>query len=142
MSSSTRSITLPKLNVSKDMSLEKCEEHLSSYLQGNVTQRDDSSLIANGILKGTPMSNKAHAAVMTVSVNDARYHFIKECTKLGIVELIHIPRNDNLADLFTHPVARAIHKQMRCDVLNLGKKVIQESTNQYIGMAIMSSITV
>ena len=69
MSSSTRSITLPKLNVSKDMSLEKCEEHLSSYLQGNVTQRDDSSLIANGILKGTPMSNKAHAAVMTVSVN-------------------------------------------------------------------------
>ena len=73
---------------------------------------------------------------------DARYHFIKECTKLGIVELIHIPRNDNLADLFTHPVARAIHKQMRCDVLNLGKKVIQESTNQYVGMAIMSSITV
>ena len=47
MSSSTRSITLPKLNVSKDMSLEKCEEHLSSYLQGNVTQRDDSSLIAD-----------------------------------------------------------------------------------------------
>ena len=73
---------------------------------------------------------------------DARYHFIKECTKLGIVELIHIPRNDNLADLFTHPVARAIHKQMRCDVLNLGKKVIQESTNQYVDMAIMSSITV
>ena len=50
---------------------------------------------------------------------DTRYHFIKECITLGIIKLLHIPREKNLADLFTHPRGVAIHKRMRNEILNL-----------------------
>ena len=62
-------VNLPKLDVSKDMSLEKCEERLSSYLLGAVTKKDDSALIANAILKGKVMSDKNNASLVTVSVD-------------------------------------------------------------------------
>ena len=63
---------------------------------------------------------------------DVRYHFIKEAVKMNIVELIHIPRADNIADLFTHPTTRQIHKQMRHQVMNLDASVNDESTKEHM----------
>ena len=49
---------------------------------------------------------------------DARYHFIKEAVNLGIVKFLHIPRDDNIADMFTHPLNKTLHEFYRKKVLN------------------------
>ena len=49
---------------------------------------------------------------------------------MNIVELIHIPRADNIADLFTHPTMRQTHKRMRHQVMNLDASVNDESTKE------------
>ena len=74
---------------------------------------------------------------------DTRYHFIKECIALGIIKLLHIPREKNLADLFTHPVGVAIHKKMRNEILNL--KEINSQSNETIDekeLALMANINI
>ena len=49
---------------------------------------------------------------------DVRYHFIKEAVNMGIVELLHIPRDENIADMFTHPLNKSLHELYRSKVLN------------------------
>ena len=61
---------------------------------------------------------------------DTRYHFIRELIKLGIVDLVHIPRLDNLADLFTHPVGPKTHEQLVPQVLNEQKACLIMDINK------------
>jgi Reverse transcriptase (RNA-dependent DNA polymerase). len=42
---------------------------------------------------------------------DIRYHFIRDCVQKGIIEVIHIPGIDNVADLLTKPLTRVIHEK-------------------------------
>ncbi len=40
---------------------------------------------------------------------DIRAHFIRNCVNKKLIDVIHIPNYSNIADLFTKPLARAIH---------------------------------
>lgn len=71
---------------------------------------------------------------------DTRYHFIKECIALGIIKLLHIPREKNLADLFTHPVGVAIHKRMREKKLNLEEVINNPQIDETIVEKVLTLI--
>jgi hypothetical protein len=58
---------------------------------------------------------------------------MKEAIKLNIIDLIHIPRAKNIADLFTHPTTRTIHSQMRNEIMNINSD-INNSENTNIGL--------
>ena len=103
-------VSLPKLDVSKDMSLEKCEERLSSYLLGAVTKKDDSALIANAILKGKVMSDKNHASLVTVSID-----------MTGILDLLKDQLSATL-QTYAHGTANS------CNIDNLKSSWSQDNT--------------
>ena len=37
---------------------------------------------------------------------DIRYHFIREEIQKGVLQLVHIPSDHNIADMFTKPVSK------------------------------------
>jgi len=47
----------------------------------------------------TPLSNKNTKHI------DIRHHFIRDAYEAGIIFPIHVPTDDNTADLFTKPLA-------------------------------------
>ena len=53
---------------------------------------------------------------------DTRYHFVKECIELGVVSLIHVPRENNISDMLTHPLGPTEHKRQRQLVMNWQEK--------------------
>src|ERR1700728_995295 len=48
--------------------------------------------------------NKFHARTKHI---DIRYHFIREAVENGKINMQYIPTNDNIADIFTKPLAKA-----------------------------------
>ena len=118
-------VSLPKLDVSKDMSLEKCEERLSSYLLGAVTKKDDSALIANAILKGKVMSDKNHASLVTVSIDmTGILDLLKDQLSATLQTYAHGTANscniDNLKSSWSQDFTRItcrIRKDLATDVL-------------------------
>ena len=76
----------------------------------------------NEMMKWCSMSEQSYTHIYI----DVQYHFVKEAVKLNIIDLIHIPRAKNIADLFTHPTTRTIHKQMRNEIMNINSR---ENTN-------------
>jgi hypothetical protein len=40
---------------------------------------------------------------------------MKEVIKLGIVEFVHIPRNENISDMLTHALGPTEHKRTGSD---------------------------
>eukprot|EP00944_MAST-04C_sp_MAST-4C-sp1_P011727 g11727.t1 len=49
---------------------------------------------------------------------DTKYHFIREAIELGLVDLVHVPREVNVSDMFTHPLGPTLHQQQSIEVLN------------------------
>jgi len=54
---------------------------------------------------------------------DVRYHFIREAVEDGKVSVVYIPTDDNPADIFTKPLAKA---KFRRFVELLGLHLIDE----------------
>jgi hypothetical protein len=48
--------------------------------------------------------NKFHARTKHI---DIRYHFIREAVEDGSINMQYIPTNENIADIFTKPLAKA-----------------------------------
>ena len=48
--------------------------------------------------------NKFHARTKHI---DIRYHFIREAVENGNINMQYIPTNNNIADIFTKPLAKA-----------------------------------
>jgi hypothetical protein len=44
---------------------------------------------------------------------DTRYHFIRECVSVGVVQLEHVSTDDQLADILTKPLGRIKFAEMR-----------------------------
>lgn len=69
------------------------------------------NLTAQGIAKG-------EAKLQRTKHIDTKYHFIREAIQLGIVDLIHVPREINISDMFTHPLGASLHKSQSAIVMN------------------------
>jgi len=69
------------------------------------------NLTAQGIAKGD-------AKLQRTKHIDTKYHFIREAIELGIVDMIHVPREVNISDMFTHPLGPTLHQQQSKEVLN------------------------
>jgi hypothetical protein len=41
---------------------------------------------------------------------DIRFHFIRNCVQKKLINVIHIPGTENVADLLTTPLARVMHE--------------------------------
>jgi hypothetical protein len=42
---------------------------------------------------------------------DLRFHFIRDCVQKGLIDVMHIPGVENVADLLTKPLMRLIHEK-------------------------------
>jgi hypothetical protein len=60
--------------------------------------------------------NKFHARTKHI---DIWYHFIREAIKDGSINMQYIPTNDNIADIFTKPLAKAKFERF-VEMLGLG----------------------
>jgi hypothetical protein len=60
--------------------------------------------------------NKFHARTKHI---DIRYHFIREAVEDGSINMQYIPTNDNIADIFTKPLAKAKFERF-VEMLGLG----------------------
>ena len=65
--------------------------------------------------------NKFHARTKHI---DVRYHFIREAVEDGKLSVIYIPTDDNPADIFTKPLAKAKLRQF-VEMLGLRRKEIK-----------------
>ena len=54
---------------------------------------------------------------------DRRYHFIKDALQEGIIDLVYCPTNEQLADIFTKPLAKDRFNYLR---IKLGVKSAQD----------------
>eukprot|EP00944_MAST-04C_sp_MAST-4C-sp1_P003674 g3674.t1 len=88
------------------------------------------NLTAQGLAQGT-------AKLKATKHIDTRYHFIKEAVKLGIVELVHVPRNENISDMLTHPLGPTEHKRQREQLLNERSLVIQSDPMLYKALSVI-----
>uniref|UniRef100_A0A5S6Q3M9 Reverse transcriptase Ty1/copia-type domain-containing protein n=1 Tax=Trichuris muris TaxID=70415 RepID=A0A5S6Q3M9_TRIMR len=41
---------------------------------------------------------------------DIRYHFVRDKVTDGMIKLVYVPTNDNVADIFTKPLNRRRHQ--------------------------------
>ena len=55
---------------------------------------------------------------------DIRYHFIRDITQKGLVDLIHLPSNDNTADILTKSLPREKFEEHRT---NMGLSTVMKS---------------
>ena len=61
-------------------------------------------------------NGKFHARTKHI---DIRFHFVRDCVKNGIFELVYCPTEENVADIFTKPLSRPRHQKLRA-MLSLG----------------------
>ena len=64
--------------------------------------------------------NKFHARTKHI---DVRYHFIREAVEDGKVSVVYVPTDENPADIFTKPLAKAKFRQF---VELLGLQPVEE----------------
>ena len=43
---------------------------------------------------------------------DICHHYIRECVSKGEIKVLHVPSEDNLADILTKPVQRITHQKL------------------------------
>src|SRR5882757_2639631 len=68
----------------------------STQVTSRYSYRDASIALAK--------DNKFHVRTKHI---DIRYHFIREAVEDGSINMQYIPTNDNIADIFTKPLAKA-----------------------------------
>ena len=73
MSARGSSIVLSKMDTQAENGLEVAKKELSSYLMNLATQRDNSPIIANAILNKNPISTRAGAQVVNISIDISGY---------------------------------------------------------------------
>ena len=73
MSARGSNIVLSKLDTQAENGLEEAKKNLSSYLMNLATQRDNSPIIANAILNKNPISTRAGAQVVNISIDLSGY---------------------------------------------------------------------
>ena len=49
---------------------------------------------------------------------EVKEHFAKECVKRNLIQLSWVPSKDQLADLFTKPLAHDLHRKLIRKILN------------------------
>lgn len=49
---------------------------------------------------------------------DLQYHFVKDCIKQKDLELQHVPGKDNVADIFTKPLAASTFMELHASLLS------------------------
>jgi hypothetical protein len=42
---------------------------------------------------------------------DLRYHFIRDCIQKRIIDVLYLPRSENVADILTKPLSRIMHQR-------------------------------
>ena len=47
---------------------------------------------------------------------EIKYHFIRDIVSQGVVELLYVPTNYNVADMFTKTVSKCKMDQFKCDL--------------------------
>jgi hypothetical protein len=90
--------------------VKKIAEYMKIPFPSPALIRND-NLTAQGIAKGD-------AKLQRTKHIDTKYHFIREAIELGIVDMIHVPREVNISDMFTHPLGPTLHQQQSKEVLN------------------------
>ena len=90
--------------------VKKIAEYMKIPFPSPALIRND-NLTAQGIAKGD-------AKLQRTKHIDTKYHFIREAIELGIVDMIHVPREVNISDMFTHPLGPTLHQQQPKEVLN------------------------
>ncbi|KAG4036495.1 hypothetical protein PC123_g27935 [Phytophthora cactorum] len=61
---------------------------------------------------------------------DARHHFVRERIELKEIEMLRVPVADNVADIFTKPVTRAVFEKHRSFMGLLPLSAYERSENQ------------
>jgi len=90
--------------------VKKIAEYMKIPFPSPALIRND-NLTAQGIAKG-------EAKLQRTKHIDTKYHFIREAIELGIVDMIHVPREVNISDMFTHPLGPTLHQRQSKEVLN------------------------
>jgi hypothetical protein len=53
------------------------------------------------------MPSQHHSRMKHINI---RFHFIRDCVQKKLIDVIHIPGTENVADLLTKPLARIMHE--------------------------------